>query len=112
MQHFGRVVGFAVATILITALVGCTAPSDDLGKGAAGDVAAPYPPPAILAEIPPPAPALNSLWLVGHWNWDGNKYIWTPGRYFQRPLPTANWMPGYWEQESRGWVWTDGHWTS
>ena len=112
MQHFDRMVGFAAAAIVAVALAGCAAPRDNSAQNAAGVVAAPYPPPAILAEIPPPAPATNSLWLVGHWNWNGAKYVWTPGRYIQRPAPTANWMPGYWEQEAQGWVWTDGHWTS
>ena len=112
MQHFDRMVGFAAAAILVAAVAGCSAPSEKSANGAAAFVAAPYPPPAILAEIPPSAPAPNSLWLVGHWNWNGAKYVWTPGQYIQRPAPTANWMPGYWEQASPGWVWTNGHWTS
>jgi WXXGXW repeat (2 copies) len=112
MQHFDRMVRVAVAATVAVALAGCAAPGNNSAENAAAGVAAPYPPPAVLAEIPPPVPAPNSLWLVGHWNWNGAKYLWTPGRYIQRPLPTANWMPGYWEQESRGWVWTDGHWTS
>ncbi len=111
MQQFDRAVGFAMVVLCAAALGGCAAPSPNLTMGTA-TIAAPYPPPAILAEIPPPAPAPNSLWLVGHWNWSGAKYVWTPGQYIQRPAPTANWMPGYWEQESQGWVWTDGHWTS
>jgi WXXGXW repeat (2 copies) len=108
MKHFARSLGFAVGALCVTAMAGCSAPSSNLAKG----TAAPYPPPGILAEIPPRAPAPNSLWLVGHWNWNGAKYVWTPGQYIQRPAPTANWMPGYWEQQTRGWVWTDGHWTS
>jgi len=111
MQQFDRAVGFAMVVLCTAALGGCAAPSPNLTKGTAA-IAAPYPPPAILAEILPPAPAPNSLWLIGHWNWNGAKYVWTPGQYIQRPAPTANWMPGYWEQESEGWVWTDGHWTS
>ena len=112
MPHFDRMVGFAVAAMLVAACAGCSVPSDKLASAATAVVAAPYPPPAIRAEIPPPVPAPNSLWLVGHWNWDGQKYVWTPGRYIQRPVPTANWMPGFWEQESPGWVWTEGHWTT
>ena len=111
MQQFDRAVGFAMVALGAAALGGCAAPGPNSTMATAA-IAAPYPPPAILAEIPPPAPAPNSLWLVGHWNWNGAKYVWTPGQYIQRPAPTANWMPGYWEQESEGWVWTDGHWTS
>jgi WXXGXW repeat (2 copies) len=111
MRYFDRAVGFAAAALFAIALAGCAAPGENAGKGSAA-IAAPYPPPATLAQIPPPVPAPNSLWMVGHWNWTDARFVWTPGRYIQRPEPTANWMPGHWEQESGGWVWTDGHWSS
>ncbi len=111
MQQFDRAVGFAIVALGAVALGGCAAPSPNFTKGTAASVA-PYPPPAILAQIPPPAPAPNSLCTVGHSNSNDARYVWTPGQYMQRPAPTANWMPRHWEQESEGWVWTDGHWTS
>jgi WXXGXW repeat (2 copies) len=111
MQRFERAVGSAVVALYIIALAGCAASSGKLAMDTAV-VAAPYPPPPNRAEIPPPVPEPNLLWLVGHWNWTGANYVWTPGYYIQRPASTANWMPGYWEQDSRGWVWTEGHWTS
>jgi WXXGXW repeat (2 copies) len=112
MQHLDRAVAFVVVVgCAAAASAGCSAPSPNMVKDTAA-IVAPYPPPAILAEIPPPAPAPNSLWLVGHWNWEGGRYLWTSGRYIHRPAPAANWVPGYWEQESQGWVWTDGHWAS
>jgi hypothetical protein len=111
MQHFDRAIGFTLATLCAAVLFGCSASAPGLTKDPTA-IVAPLGPPPMRAEIPPPAPSPDSLWLVGHWNWDGEKYAWAPGRYIQRPAPTANWMPGYWEQESQGWVWTDGHWTS
>jgi WXXGXW repeat (2 copies) len=111
MQHFDRAVGFAVVALCAAALSGCSAPRPSLAKDPAA-IVAPYGPPPMRAEIPPAAPAPDSLWLFGHWTWDGGRYVWTQGRYIQRPAPTANWIPGYWEQESQGWVWAEGHWTS
>jgi len=60
MQQFERAVGFAMVVLSVVVLGGCAAPGPNLAKGAAA-IAAPYPPPAILAQIPPPAPAPNSL---------------------------------------------------
>ena len=72
---------------------------------------APYRPPPNRAEIPPPALSPQSLWEPGFWRWNGARFVWSPGRYIERPHPDANWMPGYWEQESGGWVWVEGRWT-
>ncbi len=104
------------AAMIITAglcvlAAGCAPPGTDR-PNASASLIAPYPPPPKRAEIPPPAPATDLLWVVGHWSWDGVKYGWTPGRYVQRPTPTANWLPGYWDRDTNGWMWTDGHWES
>jgi WXXGXW repeat (2 copies) len=111
MQHFGRMVGFALAVVSAALLSGCSVARPD-PPGPSMAAVAPYPPPPRRAEIPPPVPSADSLWLVGHWSWAGAKYIWTPGRYVQRPTPTANWRPGYWDEEAGGWLWTEGHWES
>jgi WXXGXW repeat (2 copies) len=113
MQYIGRMVGFVLGTALLSGaalLSGCSVAVSDPSAHTAA--VAPYPPPPERAEIPPPAPSTDLLWLAGHWNWNGAKYAWTPGHYVQRPLPTANWRPGYWDQESGGWLWTEGHWDS
>jgi hypothetical protein len=73
---------------------------------------APHPPPPRRAEIPPPAPSPQALWKFGHWSWNGQRYVWMPGHYVQRPSPTANWIPDYWEQAPGGWMWVEGQWTS
>jgi hypothetical protein len=94
--------------------VGSTAPADaPTGSGVpAGNVLAPYQPPPQRAEIPPPAPSPQALWVAGHWHWSwsGVRYVWTPGRYIERPQPNANWLPGYWEQHAGGWIWVEGRW--
>jgi hypothetical protein len=111
MQHSGRLPCFAAAALCVAVLIGCAGGTSDPG-GKPALIAAPYPPPAKRAEIPPPAPSADALWSGGHWKWAGSKYVWISGSYIQRPAPTANWMPGYWEQSSAGWIWTEGHWQS
>jgi YXWGXW repeat-containing protein len=111
MKRFARTGGLVAAAICVAWLSACSAVKSDPPAHSAA-AAAPYPPPPMRAEIPSPARSADSLWLVGHWNWDGARYAWTPGHYVQRPTPTANWLPGYWEQGSGGWVWTEGHWQS
>jgi WXXGXW repeat (2 copies) len=74
--------------------------------------AAPYAPPPLRVETPPPAPWPLAMWQPGHWSWNGAQYIWAPGHYVERPSPTATWLPGYWQQGPSGWTWIDGRWTS
>ena len=68
------------------------------------------PPPPRIEPVPAP-PSTQVIWQQGHWAWNGNDYIWLPGRYVERPAPqTASWEPGHWEQGSNGWIWVEGHW--
>lgn len=95
--------------------LGSTAPPRAAaGSGfSTGEVPVPDRPPPQRAEIPPPAPSPQALWVAGHWHWSwsGARYVWTPGRYTERPQPDANWLPGYWEQRTGGWIWVEGRWT-
>lgn len=112
MPHSMRAATIAANAVLAGLLFACSAAPPGTGGHVAAAVA-PFPPPPMRAEIPPPAPAADALWQGGHWNWNGMKYVWIAGNYLRRPTPTANWMPGYWEQDpSGGWLWTEGHWQS
>ncbi len=46
----------------------------------------PYPPPAARAEIVPPRPHDDGLWVDGYWMWRGGSYAWNAGRWV-RPGP-------------------------
>lgn len=111
MKHFDHVGRVVAAVICAAVLSACSVAGSDPPARSAAAVA-PYPPPPRRAEIPPLAQAADSLWVVGHWTWNGASYSWMPGQYVQRPTPTANWLPGYWQQALGGWVWTEGHWQS
>lgn len=130
MKRFDWMIGIAAPALVAAAVSGCAAsfqtvarvqtaqapPAATAGHGAdpsksAAILAAPYPPPPQLAEIPPPAPAPDALWHFGHWSWTGTKYSWSRGHYIERPTPTANWLQGYWQQGPEGWVWVEGRWS-
>jgi hypothetical protein len=120
MQPVDLRIGVAAAALTIIALSACSTPPAapvELSAAvpatpAADTLAAPQPPPPTRAEIPPPAPSPRALWRFGHWSWNGSKFVWTPGRYVERPSPTASWIPDYWEQRPEGWIRVDGQWAS
>lgn len=120
MPHVDHRIGVVAAAFGIAVLSACSAPlttpveavSALPGSGGSTVALAPHPPPPERAEIPPTAPSPQALWLVGHWSWDGVKFVWRPGRYVERPSSTANWLPGYWEERPDGWKWVDGQWNS
>jgi hypothetical protein len=96
------------------------------------------PPPPPRAETPPPKPSDGSIWVAGHWAWDGFHWsYWSPG--FWRvpdddrsgkhtatapklppspkteapgapPVPGAVWTPGYWHWQASAWIWIEGAW--
>ncbi len=37
----------------------------------------PAPPPRV--EERPAPPYSNSVWVSGHWDWNGQEYVWIPG---------------------------------
>ncbi len=75
--------GFAAALLL-----GC---SGSLQKPATGMhpcdafVEVPYPPPAAVAEVIPPKPRPDAVWLVGQWSWRGRYYVWQRGGWVLPP---------------------------
>ncbi|HUN44717.1 MAG TPA: YXWGXW repeat-containing protein [Acetobacteraceae bacterium] len=75
----------------------------------------PFPPvPAPLQETIPKPPVSGDalLWQPGHWNWNGNGYVWQPGEYVPAAGHGNLFQTGYWEQTPTGWRWMPAHWTS
>jgi hypothetical protein len=116
-----RVPALIAAMIGASALAGCVvdhpvAPA----RPAASVVVTPPPtthvivarpaPPAPRVEVQPAAPDTRAVWDPGHWNWDGNQYVWISGRYIERPNVAMRWEPGRWMSENGSWVWMDGRW--
>jgi hypothetical protein len=76
---------------------------------AESEVYIPAEPPPAQVETPPPQPIPGSVWVPGHWRWDGVRYVWMTGHWDVRPRG-ATWVPGHWRRAPRGWVWMPGHW--
>ena len=53
------------------------------------------PPPPILVE-PIPPPRVGFIWAPGYWLWNGNKHVWTKGRWVEA-RPGYVWVPERWE---------------
>ena len=94
------------------------------------------PPPAPLAEAPPPKASLHATWVAGYWHWVG-QWVWIAGRWSvpeqdilaratvvapsapppprAEPVPTPPapglvWSPGYWQWDGVRFVWVAGQW--
>ena len=42
----------------------------------------PPPPPPRVEEVPV-QPGSTSVWVPGHWDWNGQEYVWVPGYWKQ-----------------------------
>ncbi|SRR5579871_436236 len=67
-------------------------------------------PPAPVFETRVVAPGPGYVWIEGHHEWDGNRYVWRQGYWALPPRPRAVWEAGHWSRDRRGWYWVDGHW--
>jgi hypothetical protein len=67
-------------------------------------------PPAPVVERPGPPPREGFVWIGGYHRWDGQRYVWTPGRWAEPPRPHARWEAGRWEHRHDGYVWVEGRW--
>jgi len=76
----------------------------------AADIVVKIAPPRVVVEKRPPAPSRGHVWIAGYQRWDGNAYVWTPGRWEQPPRPGAQWVAHRWTHRKDGWVMVEGHW--
>jgi hypothetical protein len=68
------------------------------------------PPPPAVVEVRPAAPSPEHVWVEGYHNWNGNAYVWVPGRWETAPRHHARWIAGHWRHSPRGYYWVPGHW--
>ncbi len=67
------------------------------------------PPPPVVERRPPP-PERGFVWIGGYHRWDGERYVWVPGRWERPPREHAVWVAHHWVHRSGGWVLVEGHW--
>jgi len=67
-------------------------------------------PPAAIVETPSARPGPNYAWIAGYHRWDGNAYVWVPGRWEVPPRAHARWVAHRWVRRGGGWVLVGVHW--
>jgi hypothetical protein len=67
-------------------------------------------PPAPIVERRPPPPEPGFVWIAGYHNWDGNRYVWVPGRWDRPPHRGAHWVAHKWSHRGDHWELVEGHW--
>jgi hypothetical protein len=68
------------------------------------------PPPPPIYERPGPPPEPGYVWTNGYHRYEGDRYVWTPGRYQRPPRERARWVPHHWQHRHGQWVMVEGHW--
>jgi hypothetical protein len=92
---------------LLTALFGVAL---GIGSAYAEDVVVKTRPPRAVVEHRGERPSPDHVWIGGYHRWDGNAYVWTPGRWEAPPRPHAVWVAPRWEHRSGGYVFVEGRW--
>jgi hypothetical protein len=70
----------------ISAACGSALPEPPKGPHPSGEyIEVPYPPPAAAAEVVPPSPQSDAVWVDGQWIWRGRYYVWQRGGWVIPP---------------------------
>jgi hypothetical protein len=81
-----------------------------IGVAQAAEVVVRIGPPRAIVEHRPPRPHHDHVWINGYHRWDGNAYVWVPGRWEAPPRPHAVWVAPRWEHRHDGYVFVEGRW--
>ncbi len=68
------------------------------------------PPPRARYEEIPVSRYPGQAWVQGHWRWNGNSWVWTPGHWERPPRMNAVWVaPQYYTTNGQRY-WRTGYW--
>ncbi|MGA3073640.1 MAG: hypothetical protein ABSG56_08105 [Bryobacteraceae bacterium] len=81
-----------------------------IGSAHAEDVVIRTAPPRPIVEHRGVAPSANHVWIGGYHRWDGNAYVWTPGRWDLPPRPHAVWVAPRYVHRNGGYMFVEGRW--
>jgi hypothetical protein len=68
-------------------------------------------PPPIIREHRPSPPSRGHIWIDGNWHWNGQRYVWHPGRWAVPPHRRAVWVSPRYERHQRGYRYMPGRWS-
>ena len=91
----------------LTALTMVTAAGSCVVRGRATWVVESEPPPPQQEEIP--QARMGYVWIHGHWQYQGNQWVWTEG-YWEQPRVGYVYVQPRWTRQGRGWVYAGGGW--
>jgi len=81
-----------------------------VGTVSAADIVVHVKPPSLKIEHRPARPTPNHVWVSGYHRWDGNAYVWEPGKWEVPPREHAVWIAPRWEHRGDGYVFVQGYW--
>ena len=81
-----------------------------MGGVSAADIVVKVKPPALKVEHRPDRPSPKHVWVGGYHRWDGNAYVWEPGKWDLPPREHAVWVAPRWEHRGGGYVFVEGRW--
>jgi hypothetical protein len=67
------------------------------------------PPPPVYERRPPP-PERGYVWIAGYHQYQGDHYVWVPGRWDRPPRPGQHWVAHRWVHRRDHWEMQEGHW--
>jgi hypothetical protein len=67
------------------------------------------PPPPVYERRGPP-PDRGYVWINGYQRYDGDRYVWTPGRWDRPPQEHQRWVAHRWKHRGDHWEMQEGHW--
>jgi hypothetical protein len=67
-------------------------------------------PPVSIHERRTVRPGPRHVWIGGYHQYDGNAYVWTPGRWDVPPREHAVWVAPRYEHRHDGYVFIEGRW--
>ncbi len=66
-------------------------------------------PPAAIAEVKPPAPALGQIWIAGYWDYLGGQSVWRAGRWLEGKVG-YEYIRARYEWDGQSWQFHLPHW--
>ena len=81
-----------------------------IGVSQAAEIVVRIGPPRAIVERRPVRPARDYVWIGGYHTWNGNAYVWVPGRWEAPPRPHARWVAPRWQHRRDGYVYIEGRW--
>ena len=67
------------------------------------------PPPPVYEHRGPP-PDRGYVWIAGYHRYEGDHYVWTPGRWDRPPREHQRWVAHRWVHRGDHWEMQEGHW--